>query len=121
MRIIFLLFILFSFNLRAEEVCETFSGITTKEELCFNNKIKGWLSKSCSQKKCDALKFFDKKPKKKVKIPTPEGGQNPAALYCHVLKFPVVILRDATDNEQSLCQFEDGSLVDVNAVEGFLE
>lgn len=121
MRIIALMFLLFSFNLKAEEVCETFSGITTKEELCFNNKIKGWISKSCSPTKCDALIFFEKKPKKKIEIPTLHGGQNPASLYCHVLKLPVVIFRDSTNNEQSLCQFPDGSLVDVNAVEGFLE
>src|SRR5690606_1854469 len=110
MRIILLLFIFFSFNLKAAEVCETFSGITSKEELCFHDRVKGWISKSCSEKNCDALKFFDKKPEKKVKTPIPQGGQNPATLYCHVLKLPVVILKDSQNNEQSLCQFEDESL-----------
>lgn len=121
MRIILILFILFSSNLHAEEICETFKGITSEEKLCFDNKVQGWISKICSEKKCDALKFFEKKPEKKIKLPVSQGGQNPATLYCHVLKLPVVILKDSQNNEQSFCQFEDESLVDANAIEGFLE
>ena len=100
--------------------CETYTGFKMKEKLCFDKSISGWISAKCiTDKNCLAKKFFT--IKKKVTLPELVGGQNPSAMYCHKLKLEVLILKDSSDNEQSFCQFTDGSMVDVNAVEGFLE
>lgn len=101
--------------------CETYLGFKTKEKLCFDNSIKGWVSEKCLEKnsQCEAKKFFDKK--KKVTLPELVGGQNPASIYCHQLKLEILILKDSNENEQSFCQFSDKTIVDANAVEGFLD
>lgn len=98
--------------------CETFQGYELKEKLCFDKKIKGWISEKCQDENssCDARKFFKTK-KEAAKIPTGKGGQNPAALYCHQLKLEVIVLKDAYNNEQSFCAFADKTIVDANAVE----
>ena len=113
--------ILFYFLSRvaAAATCETFSGYAVKEQLCWDDKLKGWLSESCQKKKCEARAFLER-PAPKVTPDPPVGGQNPATLYCHSLKLPVVILRDARGNEQSFCSFKDGSLADPNAIERHL-
>jgi len=100
--------------------CETFTGFKIKEKLCFDKSISGWISEKCiTDKNCLAKKFFT--IKKKVSLPDLVGGQNPATMYCHQLKLEILILKDSSDNEQSFCQFPDRSIVDANAVEGFLE
>jgi hypothetical protein len=98
--------------------CENFEGYKLKEKLCWNDKIKGWMSERCKNQdnKCEARDFFQQK-KKISKVPDSINGQNPAALYCHHLKLGVVVLKDAHKNEQSFCQFKDQSLVDANAIE----
>ncbi len=96
--------------------CEPFSGYTIKEQLCWDDQLKSWLSESCLKKKCEARAFLER-PAPKVTTEAPVGGQNPATLFCHTLKLPVVILRDARGNEQSFCTFKDGSLADPNAIE----
>lgn len=96
--------------------CETFQGYEIREKLCWNDNIKGWLKESCTNKKCEAYAFFQSSQQLKTN-PRPYGGQNRAALLCHKLKLPVVILRDSSNNEQSFCQFNDLSLVDTNAIE----
>jgi putative hemolysin len=100
--------------------CETYTGFKIKEKLCFDKSLSGWISEKCiKDKNCQAKKFFE--IKKKVTLPELVGGQNPAAIYCHRLKLEILILKDSNDNEQSFCQFPDQTIVDANAIEGFLE
>ena len=96
--------------------CETFQGYELREKFCWNNEVKGWLPESCKDQKCEARAFFLSK-KTLSKQPTPVDGQNRAALICHDLKLPVVILKDSRNNEQSFCLFKDKSLVDSVAIE----
>lgn len=101
--------------------CETFLGYEHKEKLCFDKTIKGWISEKCSatDSSCEARKFFQKKNPKQ-RLPSGQGGQNPAALHCHNLKLEVIVLRDSQNNEQSFCAFPDKTIVDANAVERHL-
>ena len=96
--------------------CETFQGYELRQKFCWSNEVKGWLPETCMNQKCEAASFFLSK-KTLTKIPTPLGGQNRAALICHEMKLPVVILKDARNNEQSFCLFNDKSLVDSAAIE----
>lgn len=102
--------------------CETFTGLREQETLCFNQELKTWISERCvNTKTCDAYKFL-KSPKKSVALVADlNGGRNPAAMYCHQLKYEVLILRDKNKNEQSFCVFKDKSMIDVNAVERHLQ
>jgi hypothetical protein len=78
------------------------------------------VTERCATKPYDALAFLEE-PAPKVTPPAPVGGQNPATLFCHELKLPVVILKDARENEQSFCTFKDGPLADPNALERHLK
>lgn len=100
--------------------CEVYEGYKTKENFCFNTKIKGYLPEKCIDSKCEAFKFFESK-QARPEIPESVGGQNPAALVCHALKLSVIVLKDPQGNEQSFCEFKDKSLVDANAVEGHVK
>jgi hypothetical protein len=55
----------------------------------------------------------------KIDLPSSKRkkSSNPATHICHLLNLKVQILRDEQNNEQSFCQFQDGSLVDANAIE----
>lgn len=96
--------------------CELYTGIKTKEKICWNEKHNAYVSAVCQKKSCEALNFFEsKKPKSKIEIKT-RGGQNPSAMYCHHLKLPVMVLKDPRNYEQSFCQFSDGSLADAASI-----
>lgn len=95
--------------------CETFTGITLKEKVCWNDSVKGWVSETCMKNSCAASVFF-KTPKAMPRLPANDGGKNPDAMVCHELKLPVVILKDAQNNEQSFCMFGDKSIVSSDAI-----
>lgn len=110
--------ILFYFLSRAAFAtpCETVTGYQISSKVCWNEAVKGWISEPCSKKKCDALTFFTSQHKK-PEIPKSNRGHNPAAMICHGLKLPVVILKDVQGNEQTFCTFPDKSLASANAIE----
>ena len=91
--------------------CETFTGFKLKEKLCWDKSLRGWVSARCFKEDCEARS----KIKRSVRSPN-SMGQNPSAMACHDLKLAVVILRDSQNNEQSMCQFKDKSLIDTNAL-----
>lgn len=95
--------------------CETYTGFSQKEKVCWEDSIKGWISESCLKKECKASLFF-KKPQARPKLPINSGGKNPDAMVCHQLKLPVVILKDAKNYEQSFCIFDDKSVVSSDAI-----
>lgn len=95
--------------------CETFTGISQQEKVCWNDSVKGWVSEKCLTTNCNASEFF-KTAHAKPRLPSSVGGQNPAAMICHTLKLPVVILKDAHNNEQSFCTFADKSIVSADAI-----
>lgn len=97
------------------EPCETLTGFQSSTKVCWNSEISGWVSESCAGK-CDALQFF-KTPKTSPRVPASSRGHNPAAMVCHALKYPVVILKDIQGNEQSYCTFPDKSIVTSYSIE----
>lgn len=109
--------ILFYFFTRValSATCMDYTSSEGTSKLCWNEEYSGWFSENCL-KDCDAVKFLKTKHDKK-KAPASVGGQNPSAMACHVLKLPVIILRDYRENEQSFCQFPDKSLASSNAIE----
>ncbi|WP_408097702.1 hypothetical protein ACJVC5_01960 [Peredibacter sp. HCB2-198] len=100
--------------------CETWTGYSQKEKVCWEDSVKGWVSESCLSQKCEAKEFF-KTAQTKPRIPASAGGQNPDTMVCHALKFPVIILKDAQNNEQSFCVLKDKSIVSAEAIGGFVK
>ena len=70
------------------------------------------LSGDCKHSNCQAVQASRQKPN------TPDATTgtnllgNPAALYCSNHDAKSVILKDAKGNEDSFCEFSDGSLVE---------
>ncbi len=74
-------------------------------------KVDGVLvNRSCKDKKCEAYQKslnFSKKPLSPELL---DGGKSPSAVRCkELMGGEVLIGRDRTGNEQSACQFKDGS------------
>lgn len=113
-----ILLIFITFQAQAENPrCETYTGITSTQKICWEKSIKAQVSEAClKNSKCDALKFFKTKNKIK-KITIGAGGANPSSLVCKSLKLPVTVLKDAKNNEQSFCVFPDKSVVNSDAIE----
>ena len=90
------------------------------EKVCLEDSVKGWVSASCLSQKFEAKAFF-KTEQSRPRTPSSVGGQNPDTMVCHALKLPVIILKDAKNNEQSFCVFKDKSIVSAEAVGGFVK
>ena len=99
--------------------CETLTGFQSSQKVCWNDSVKGWVSDSC-ESRCDALTFF-KSSQTAPRLPASDRGHNPAAMTCHALKYPVVILKDAKGNEQTFCTFPDKSIVSADAIKGHVK
>ena len=74
-------------------------------------KIDGVLvNRSCKNKKCEAYQKSLNFSKTPISPELLNGGKNPSAVRCkELMGGEVIIGRDRTGNEQSVCQFRDGS------------
>lgn len=77
------------------------------------NAEKQWLiSLHCEKKQCDAIKALKEISLKLLSPGDLIGGKNPGAVLCHKLpKAGVIFMYDLQGNQNSFCQFEDGSMV----------
>jgi len=74
-------------------------------------KVDGiYVNRSCKNKKCEAYQkslHFSKTPLSPERL---HGGKNPSAVRCkELMGGEVIIGRDRSGHEQSVCQFKDGS------------
>ncbi len=73
---------------------------------CLNEDVK------LEDSKCDAVKILKKKKTLTLPKGASDGGKNPGAIVCKVgLNNKVYILKDAQNNENSFCVFDDGSMI----------
>ncbi len=91
--------------------CEERKGYTVSHTVCWSESIKAHVSKDCLTKKCDALTVKTGSP---VKI---EPGSNRTVAACTRTGAEVIVLRDEKGNEDSFCEFADGSLRSASSVE----
>lgn len=77
------------------------------------NEEKQWLiSLHCEKSPCDAKKALKRISYKLLSPGDLKGGKNPGAVLCHKLpEAGVIFMYDLQGNQNSFCQFKDGSLV----------
>lgn len=101
------LFLLIAFTLPSLTLasdCEVRKGYTVSHTICWSESIKGHVSKNCLTRKCDALTFKLGPPVATVM------GSNRTVSACTRAGAGVIVLRDEKGNEDSFCEFDDGSL-----------
>lgn len=106
--------LLYFFARTAFSACEPYTGTVSQYSICWKEDIEAFVSESCLKSKCHAIHL----PLTKSKSISKRGGKNPASVKCKEHGQQVVILKDSDKNEQAFCLFSDGSLIDVNAIEG---
>ncbi len=74
-------------------------------------KVDGvYVNRSCKNKKCEAYQKFIQFSKKSLSRDLLMGGKNPSAVRCkELMGGEVIIGKDHDGDEQSVCQFSDGS------------
>lgn len=98
--------------------CDSYRGLSKPTRICWDDEHKAYVSSTCLKKKasCEALTFLKKNQPIKLPVRLLTQG-NPAVAACLYLKREVEVLADSDGNQVSFCLFEDGSLIDVNALE----
>lgn len=78
------------------------------------------ISKSCYNRKCDALKILKIISFKKINSTKLEGGKNPGSILCtDIAGAQIIYLRDLNGNDNSFCQFKDQSMVSASTLSTF--
>jgi len=68
------------------------------------------VNRSCKHKKCEAYQKSLKFSQTQLSPELLNGGKNPSAVRCkELMGGEVIIGRDRSGHEQSVCQFKDGS------------
>jgi hypothetical protein len=91
--------------------CEVRKGYTVSHEICWYEEIKAHVSKDCLSGKCAALKI------KNISTAKSEPGSNRTVSACTRAGAEVIVLKDPKGNEESFCEFSDGSLRSAASVE----
>ncbi len=81
-------------------------------------KEKILVSKSCSDKNCQALKILKTISHKNISSTDLAGGKNPGAVLCSKEKRArVIYLKDMSGNENTFCFFNDKSFVSTSTLD----
>lgn len=74
-------------------------------------KVDGiFVNRSCKDRKCEAFQKALKFSKTTLSPELLNGGKNPSAVRCkELMEGEIIIGRDRSGHEQSVCQFKDGS------------
>jgi putative hemolysin len=106
-------FVLLIFTNVAFASCEEYTRFGVPQKICWRNELRAFVNARC-ESDCLAIRFVkEKHPVPKLRL---TGGKNPASAKCEHLGIKVVVMKDSRGNEQSFCEFADGSLMDSNAV-----
>ncbi len=101
-----------SFTLAAD--CEVRTSYTSSHNLCWNETLDAWASRDCLSGKCEAMKI-------KARFPASVTiGANRTVDACTRTGAGAIVLRDKNGNEESFCEFSDGSLRSASSVESSL-
>ncbi|MEA9357654.1 hypothetical protein SHI21_15600 [Bacteriovorax sp. PP10] len=85
-------------------------------ENCFNDEV------TLEQSKCDAIKALNQKHSLTVPASQFSGGKNPGAVACAVgLKMTIRIFTNSKNNENSFCEFNDGSMISAINLQSLLK
>jgi hypothetical protein len=111
----FLLIFAFTFSsLAFASDCEVRKGHTISRTICWSDVIKAHVSEDCLTQKCAALVLKIGSPVKAV------PGSNRTVSACTQTGAGVIVLRDDQGNEESFCEYSDGSLRSASSVESSL-
>jgi hypothetical protein len=112
-------FIVFYFFTRASLAanCETFSEASGGFNLCWDDKLKAWISEPCLSVNCEARNLLSSSSSPRPERRPQTSSQNPSSVACDLIETEVIILRDSRQNESTFCKFKDKSLIEASAVE----
>lgn len=85
-------------------------------ENCFNDDV------TLENSKCDAIKILNQKKTLSIAASNFSGGKNPGAVACSVgLKMTIRIFTNSKNNENSFCEFSDGSMISAINLQSLLK
>jgi putative hemolysin len=84
-----------------------------KISLCFDQKIKGYVSETCT-KSCQARKFLNQIVP--IKVKELKGGKDPHSVACVKRQGKLNLYRDEKGNEYAFCESPDGSAVSADLI-----
>lgn len=85
-------------------------------ENCLNEEV------TLENSKCDAIKILNQKKTLTIPASNFSGGKNPGAVACAVgLKMTIRIFTNSKNNENSFCEFSDGSMISAINLQSLLK